>query len=290
MGMDYDHLRAELASRRDGLSPRLRQVAEFALHNPNEMALETIAAIADRAQVPPSTLIRFASAFGFDGFSSMQRVFRSQLVERTSDYAARIHALRQAEVDPSPSAVLDRLVEAGIHALEHLRGTTRPELLERAAELLAQADAVHVVGQRRAFAVATYLSYAFGQLGPRTHLIDGVGGMTLQQASFIGPRDALVVISFPPYAPESVAVAQRAHELGTPVLVLTDGPLSPLLPLARLAFEVEDAELQGFRALSATMCLALALVVSLGRRLDQRPIAAMARGRTRQRGEPEAAG
>ena len=65
-------------------------------------------------------------------------------------------------------------------------------------------------------------------------------------------------------------------------MVLTDGPLSPLLPLALVAFEVEDAELQGFRALSATMCLALALVVSLGRRLDQQASDATARPRPRR--------
>ena len=53
------------------------------------------------------------------------------------------------------------------------------------------------------------------------------------------------------------------------MLVLTDGPLSPLLPLARASFEIEDAELQGFRSLSTTMCLALALVVGLGQRLGE---------------------
>lgn len=284
MNTSYDALRAELASKRDGLSPRLRQVAEFALCHPDDMALETIAVIAERVGVPPSTLIRFANAFGFDGFSAMQRVFRSQLVERTSDYAARIQALRQAEADPSPAAILDRLADAGIRALEHLRGTVPPERLAQAADVLAEAEAIHVVGQRRAFAVATYLSYALGQLGPRTHLLDGVGGMTLQQASFITPRDALVVISFRPYAPETMVVAQQAHDRGTPLVVLTDGPLSPLLPLARIAFEIEDAELQGFRALSATMCLALALVVSLGQRLDDRATGATGRGKVHARG------
>jgi DNA-binding MurR/RpiR family transcriptional regulator len=263
----YELLRAEVAAKRDSLSPRLRQIAEYALCNPNDMALETIAVIAGRAGVPPSSLIRFANAFGYDGFSAMQRVFRSQLVERTTDYSARIQALRQSDAGAAtPGAVLHRLTDAGIRALEHLRGTIPPERLEQAADLLAEAEAIHVVGQRRAFAVAAYLSYAFGQLGPRTHLLDGVGGMTLHQAGFIGARDVLVAVSFAPYAPETLTVAQRAVERGAPVVALTDGPLSPLLPLARVAFEVEDAELQGFRALSATMCLALALVVGLGQR------------------------
>lgn len=265
----YELLRADLAAKRDHLSPRLREIADFALRNPNDMALETIAVIAERAGVPRSSLIRFAQAFGFDGFSAMQRVFRDQLVERTTDYAERIRGLRRSDVASGPASVLDRLVSAGIGALEHLRGATPPEQVERAVALLAGAEAIHVVGQRRAFGVAAYLAYAIGQLGMRTHLLDGVGGMTLHQASFISPRDALIAVSFAPYAPETLTVCRRAESSGAPILALTDGPLSPLLPLAEVGFEIEDAELQGFRALSATMCLALTLIVRLGQRTDR---------------------
>ena len=269
MTTSFELLKASITTKRGDLSPRLRQIAEYALRNPNDMALETIAVIADRAQVPPSSLIRFASAFGYDGFSAMQRVFRSQLVERTTDYAERIQALRGSAAASGPASLLDRLADAGIRALEHLRGTTRPEQLEAAVVLLAGADAIHVVGQRRAFGVAAYLAYTLGQLGTRAHLLDGVGGMTLHQANLMTADDVLVVVSFAPYAPETMAVAHRADERGTPILVLTDGPLSPLLPLARVAFEIEDAALQDFRSLSATMCLALALVVRLGQHLSE---------------------
>ena len=124
MTTSFELLKASITAKRGDLSPRLRQIAEYALRNPNDMALETIAVIADRAQVPPSSLIRFASAFGYDGFSAMQRVFRSQLVERTTDYAERIQALRGSAAASGPASLLDRLADAGIRALEHLRGTT----------------------------------------------------------------------------------------------------------------------------------------------------------------------
>ena len=225
---DYDLLRADLAAKRDELSPRLRQLAEYALRNPNDMALETIAVIAERAGVPPSSLIRFANAFGYDGFSAMQRVFRSQLMERTTDYAERIRGLRRSDVGAAPAAVLDRLAEAGIGRCEHLRGTTPPERLEGRSSLLAGAEAIHVVGQRRAFAVAAYLAYAIGQLGLRTHLLDGVGGMTLHQANFIAGRDVLIGGQLRALrARDPGGGARRASERGAPLIVLTDGPAQP---------------------------------------------------------------
>ena len=106
MESGFELLRADLAARRGQLSPRLRQIADYALANPNDMALETIAVIAERAGVPRSSLIRFAQAFDYDGFSAMQRVFRSQLVERTTDYAERLRGLRHQEVANGPASVL----------------------------------------------------------------------------------------------------------------------------------------------------------------------------------------
>ncbi len=46
------------------MSKRLQQVAVFVLENPRTVAFETIATISEQMSVPPSTLIRFASALG----------------------------------------------------------------------------------------------------------------------------------------------------------------------------------------------------------------------------------
>jgi len=46
--------------------------------------------------VQPSSLIRFARAFGYDGFSDMQQVFRRHLVTRSPDYGQRLRAVASA--------------------------------------------------------------------------------------------------------------------------------------------------------------------------------------------------
>jgi DNA-binding MurR/RpiR family transcriptional regulator len=164
------------------------------------------------------------------------------------------------------AAILDLLAEAGVQALEQLRGTVRPEQIEQAIDLLAGAAAIHVVGQRRAFAVAAYLAHALGQLGARAHLLTGTGGTTLHQANLIAPGDVVLAVSFAPHALETLAVAHEAWQRGVPLIVLADGPLSPLLPLARVAFEAEQPRWQGFGSLSAAMCLASALALGMGQR------------------------
>ncbi|MDR3518104.1 MAG: MurR/RpiR family transcriptional regulator [Azospirillaceae bacterium] len=283
----YDELRTEISAQYKTLSNRLQQIARFALDNPDVMALEVIAEISQRAGVQPSAMIRFAKAFGFSGFSEMQRIYRSRLVGQTPRYRERIHDLQQA-ADQSlktPDGVLAHFVEASINDLQHLREEVSPEKLERMVRLLRAARTIHVVGQRRSFATATYLSYGIAQLGCPCHLLDNIGGMFDQQAQWLAKGDALIAITFPPYAPETLSVVDRAVSLGIPVIAITDSALSPLRPIAAVSFEVEEVSMKGFRSLSATMCLAVSMVVSLGQAME----AQAGRTRTRRRSAPDEA-
>ena len=64
-----------------------------------------------------------------------------------------------------------------------------------------RARTIHCLGQRRSFCVAHYLTYALSQLGIPASLIDNVGGLGPEQLAQAGAGDALIAISFSPYAP-----------------------------------------------------------------------------------------
>jgi DNA-binding MurR/RpiR family transcriptional regulator len=266
----FEQLQSAIAANYQGLSRRLRQVAEYALAHPDDMALETIAVIATRAEVPPSSLIRFAKALGYEGFTDMQRLFRERLLERRPTYDERIKVLRARHERTGVAAaeVLDKFARAAAAALEQLPDHLSAQLLDQATELLASAEVIHVVGQRRAFPVAAYLSYLLSQLERRSQLLDSVGGMLAQQARAIRPGDVLLAISYRPYSPEVLELVERCGAHDTPVIAITDSPLSPLIRSARASLIVTEAEIESFRLLSGSMCLALTLAVALGERLD----------------------
>jgi len=267
----YDALRDELASHHDELSKRLKQIAEYALDNPNDMALETVSEIAKRAGVQPSSLIRFAKAFGFSGFSEMQKVFRSHLIENGSNYKERIRSLGRDDSHQSNSSnvVLDDFIDGDIAALNNLREVLNPEKLELAVEALTDADVIYLTAQRRSFPIASYLSYALAQLDKRCVLIDGNGGMFFEQARSIRQGDVLLAISFKSYAAEVVQLVKETKSKDIPVVSISDGILSPLAQHSDVCLEVEEVEVHAFRSLSASMTLALTLVVALGRALDK---------------------
>ena len=157
--------------------------------------------MAEANEVQPSAMIRFANALGFDGFSEMQQVFRSHLVERGAPYRERIKRM-QPRRQGRRGGVLHQFVGEAVDELRQLEEHVDPKATRRrGAKLLAGAPQIHVLAQRRAFPVACYLAYALSQLELRAHLLDGLGGMLDEFARGIGKGEVLLVASFRNYSP-----------------------------------------------------------------------------------------
>lgn len=258
-------LRSALIARHDQLPKRLAQVAAFALANPDDIAFGTAASVAEKATVQPSTLVRFAQAFGYQGFSELQAVFQDRLRDRFSNYNARLSALREhADVANGRSApIFSGFCDAVERSVDSLRERVRSEDIDRAVALLAGADTIYLIAQRRSYPVTSYMSYAFGKLGVKSVLTGSAQGTDAETLSFATPRDAAIAISFTPYASATLAHAQQAAERGVPLVVVTDSPFSPLAGRAKVWFEVVEADYEGFRSLSATLALAMTLTVAV---------------------------
>jgi DNA-binding MurR/RpiR family transcriptional regulator len=261
---DFDALRRLILAQRDGLPRRIAQIAAYALDHPDEIAFGTVASIAVAADVQPSTLIRFAQTFGFDGFSSLQDVFRRRLRARTSSYDERLSRLRRDLGGGGARGTLAGLLAASHQSLDRIAASADERLLEQAVAVLAAAETIYVVARRRAYPVATYAAYALAKLGIRVQLVESPAGLTGEMLAFATPRDAALAISFSPYTPSTVEEARLLHARGVPVVSLTDSAFSPLAQCSTLWFEVAEADFGGFRTLAASMALAMALAVGIG--------------------------
>lgn len=261
-----DELSAEIVLRYESLSKRLKQIARYILDEPNDIALETLAVIASRCDVQPSTIVRFAKSFGFEGASQMQRLFRDGLLSNNMalGYSERVRQLNEttSSEKAKPADLLAEFVEGNILALQNLLQTVSRAEIRAAVDLIAKAHTVHVVGFRRSFPVASYLVYSLLQAGKRAVFVDGVAGLAMAQVQAIGPQDLLIAVSYHPYAGETVAIVEAARENGAKVLAISDSLVSPVAKPADLVLQTRESEVRKFRSLSASMCLAQALVIN----------------------------
>lgn len=262
-----EELRAAILERYDNLSKRLQQIARYVLDEPNAVALETLAVIADRSGVQPSAIVRFAKAIGFESASQMQKVIRDGLIAGSAvlGYGERVRQFSES-VDSrevgGPGDVLAEFIEGNVLAINNLRDLVSASDIKNAVRLIADADTVYIAGFRRSLPIASYLVYSLQQLNKRTVFVDGVGGMANLQMQAITEGDLLVAISFRPYADEAVKAVEAAVAKGAEVLTISDSPVSPVAKSATQVLQVREAEIRKFRTLAASVCLAQAIAIS----------------------------
>ncbi len=262
----YEELRAVLSSGTVRLPKRLRQVAIFLWQHPAAVALGSVTSVAAQASVQPSTLVRFAQAFGFTGFSELQEMFKTHLAEGS---VSGPPARRAEGADGEAARLVDGFLVASAASLARVRDRLDLARLEEMAQALAAAQILYLVGSKRAFAVVSYISLSLANLGVRNFALDNVGASAFEVLRGATARDALLAVSFTPYNSITPELAAAAAQMGVPILSLTDSAFSPLAPLSRAYVEVVEESFSGFKSLSATLAVAMALVLRVAQLRDE---------------------
>jgi DNA-binding MurR/RpiR family transcriptional regulator len=103
----------------------------------------------------------------------------------------------------------------------------------------------------------------------RSVLVNGIGGLLVQQAAQATSRDVLVAITSKTDSSDVAQIVRESKRRGVRTIVLADSRVNPLTKHADVMLEAP--EVQPLRSLAVPMTLALALVVWLGRRIELQP-------------------
>ena len=216
------------------LTPAHQRMAEYVLGNPFRAATMRIDEFADAVAVSVATANRFARALGFEGFPQ----FRAELVRGFEATLAPVEKLRTELARPATVAeVFAASLEEDVRNLEASRRALDAETCERAVEAILAAERIFVVGFGASGFLAGLLQHGLDMSCRTVISVSGAGGASTaaRQLFKLQPRDLLIVIGFPRYVYDTVAIAKRARSHGAHILALTDGPTSPLAPLADIA-------------------------------------------------------
>lgn len=263
---DFESLRSTIIERKANMPKRLAQVAAFALGNPDEIAFGTTASIAAASDVQPSTLVRLAHHLGYEGFSDLQSIFRERLRDRTLSYEERLVTLEQTSGDDEDANLLSGFIAAASQSVNRLAATVQSDTFTKAVSILAAAETIYLIAKRRSYPLTAHMTYAFSKLNIRHQIVASPNGVDAEMVQFATPKDAAIAASFSPYAADSLSQSQELADRGVPVIAITDSAFSPLAACATHWFEVAEADFAGFRSLSASMALTMALPVAIAER------------------------
>lgn len=245
---------ALLEGRADTLSKTQRMLARYVLANYQTVAFSTIAELAKLAGASEATIVRFATALGFNGYPDFQRELRRVL--RADLKAAERYALNRS-TSATTDSPLKAVIAKELDNIAYLESYFDEASLKSAARLLRGARDVLVVGARTTASLAHHLWFALDKLRLPAHLMDRIDTDAFDRVSRMGPKDCLVLIGFPRYLASLVALNHYARERGVRTIAITDSPLTLLKADVRLCAPVESSSFIAFH------CAPLILVNTL---------------------------
>ena len=255
-----EQLRQDIIANQSTLPRRLKQIAQFALDHPDQMALSTLSELSQATDAPASAFVRFAKSFGFTGFKDMQDVFQSSVRDNWLSYETRIVNMDNGKDDD----LLGTITSAGINSLISLRDTINRQDVAAAAEQIVNADTVYLCASGRSRTMLTYLEYLLTRIGVRNKALALAENDAEAELSLVTKNDVVLAISFVPYRALTRMVANIADENGIPLICITDTDNSPINK--GTCFFIDEKDIGGFRFVSSTVIFAQYLALEIGRK------------------------
>lgn len=227
-----ENLLSVIQDKMDTFSKGQRRIAEFILSQYDKAAYITAAKLGTTVGVSESTVVRFASELGYDGYPGMQRALRAMIRTRlTAAQRVGVASDRIAKAD-----VLQSVLEADMENLRASLAEIDKEEFERVADAVVNAKTVYIIGVRSSASLAGFLSFYLNLIsGSVRHVQTSTASELFEQIFRIGAGDVLIGICFPRYSKRTLKAINYAKSRGATVVSITDSKDSPIAQAADLS-------------------------------------------------------
>lgn len=234
--------------------------------NYDKAAFMTAGHLGRKAQVSESTVVRFASQLGYEGYPNMQRALQ-ELVRGRLTSLQRIQVSRdQMQEQDVLTGVMQRDMNSIHTAIEQLDRAA----FDRVVDRLLTASHIYLMGVRSSAFLAGYLNFYLHLMFKNVTLVqNAAAGEIFEQLSQIGPGDVLVGISFPRYSQMAIHAVEYARDRGADVVAITDSQMSPLYRMATVSLLVRSDMISFVDSMAAPLSLLNALIVAVGRQKNE---------------------
>ena len=241
-----------------------KRIAEYILKNSDKAAFMTASKLGQRSGVSESTVVRFASELGYDGYPSMQRALQEIIRSRLTS-TQRIQA---ADDQFGGQDVLSAVVQSDMEKLRMMASEADRAEFSKAVDMILGARHLYILGTRSSSFVAGYLNFYLHLLTGNVTLVQSnAAGEIFEQLLRIGPGDVMIAISFPRYSRVTLNTVKFAQDRGATIVAITDNELSPVYQMAEAAMLAPCEMISFVDSMVAPLSLINALLIAAGKRM-----------------------
>lgn len=240
-----------------------RLIGQFIIDHYDKAAFMTASKLGSTVGVSESTVVRFASEIGYEGYPQLQRALQEMIRNRLTS----VQRIEVTNDQIGTSDVLSKVLNLDIEKIRRTLEETSREDFNGAVDDIIAARRIYIMGVRSSSALAVFLSTYFHYIFDNVVLVDTSSNSELfEQILRIGPEDVFIALSFPRYSKKTVSAVQYCHDRGANIIAITDSQLSPVAENARRVLLARSDMASFVDSLVAPLSIVNALIVTIGLR------------------------
>jgi DNA-binding MurR/RpiR family transcriptional regulator len=255
-----------ISERLDKCSKGQKKIGSYLLSNYATAAYMTAAKLSETVGVSESTIVRYATELGFDGYPELQSALK---------YAARskLTSVQRLEVlkERLGEDALSQSFNSDIESIRKTLALTDKKRFDDFVTALINANNIYLVGARSSASLAIFMNFYLSIIFDNVHVVHTVIGSEAFDNLFrVKEGDVVLGITFPRYSKLTVDVLEFSKRAGATVLGLTDSVRSPIAKTADITLFADNESDTFVDSLTAPLALINALIHEIGRRDPER--------------------
>jgi DNA-binding MurR/RpiR family transcriptional regulator len=207
------------------LSKGQRLLAGYVTDNYDKAVFLTAAKLGKVVGVSESTVVRFATQLGYQGYPEFQRALE-ELVRN------KLNSIQRMEVTYgriSQSEILETVLQSDADKIKMTLENIDQSAFEQAIDTIVNARNIYIIGIRSCAPLASFLNFYLNLIFENVKLIvTNNSSEIFEQMIHIDESDVIIGISFPRYSMRTLKAMEFANNRNTKVITLTDSIHSPM--------------------------------------------------------------
>ncbi len=258
-GFMTEQLTERISSSMNGLSKGQKLIADFILLHYDKAAYMTAARLGETVGVSESTVVRFATELGYDGYPELQNAMQEMIRDKLTSVQRIDVAANRINSDDVLASVLNHDIKLIKKTLD---GADR-ELFNLAVKSIVNARTIYIFAVKSSFALARFLGYYFELIFGNVKIIETTSKTEMYEQLFrIDKQDVMIGISFPRYSASTMDAMCFASEKGATVIAITDSMTSPVTKISDCVLLARSDMASVVDSIVAPMSLINALIVA----------------------------
>ncbi|MDO4464709.1 MAG: MurR/RpiR family transcriptional regulator [Bacillota bacterium] len=202
-----------------------KAIAAYISDHYDQAVFMTAAKLGDTVGVSESTVVRFATGLGYDGYPEFQKALESWVTDKLNT----VQKIGAKYGNSTQSEILHSVLSADIEKIQDTLVNLDAVAFEAAVDIILEAKTVYLVGVRSCEPLADFLHFYLNMIRGNVVLVKTTSVTEMfEQMIRIGERDAIIGISFPRYSMRTLKAMEFANDRNAKVITITDSIHSPM--------------------------------------------------------------